>query len=107
MLPTIVVVDDDHDYFETTMKTLKTTMGLEIIKMKMRMKMKINKALIDCPKNVIALAALVLRSLTIMTSQVRAMQFKKHAASEGAGTSKLLVYSYKHAQGVSLLLNFV
>jgi len=63
-LPTIVTVDDDHDYFDTTMKTLKTTMGLEIVKMKL--KMTINKALIDY---VIALATLVLRSLTITTSK--------------------------------------
>jgi adenine-specific DNA methylase len=54
LVPTIVIVDDDYDYFETTMKTLKTTMGLEIIKMKMKMNMnmKINKALIACSKNV-------------------------------------------------------
>ena len=70
---------------ETMLKTLKTTMGLEIIKVQMKMKMKIkikikiNKALIACSKNVIALATLVPRSLTIMTSLVRAMQFKKHS----------------------------
>jgi len=47
--------------------------------MKMKMNMQINKALIACSKNVIALATLVLRSLTITASQVHAIQVEKHS----------------------------
>ena len=79
------------------------------------MKMKINKVLIDYSKNVIALASLVLWSLTIMASQVRAMQFNKHSILDSTLRQRELElplpsswsYSYKHAQGVSLLLNYV
>jgi len=45
----------------------------------MKTKIKVNKALIACSKNVIALATLVLRSLTITASQVHAIQVEKHS----------------------------
>ena len=62
--------------------------------MKVKMKMKIYKVLIDYSKNVIALASLDLWSLTIMASQVR--------AELGLPLPSSWSYSYKHAQGVSL-----